>query len=395
MPAPLPVLFTHYGEDWIRGSENVLLDLLRHLDRDRIAPVVWCNAPAMEAACRDLGVPTQRSDFAIHFDYPDSATPFSLRGYAGRVREAVALIRRHGIRVLHANSAAPTQWLAPAAAWTRTPLLTHLHIGYLRRSRYAMLLHEADLLVGVAAAMTAPLAADGVPAARLRTIHNGIDPGRLAPAPVPLRERLGLAPDAFVIGSVGSLILRKGHDVLLRALAPLEQGVALIAGSGPDAAAIEAMARELGLGARVHFLGHMDDPGSLYQACDILVLAARREGLPLVLAEAGWCGRPAVATRVGGVPELVLDGETGLLVPAEDVGALAAAIARLAADPALRARLGAAAHRHVAAGFTVTAMAARFTDAYGELARAGRGASLGPSRLRSYLRLLSGRAGRP
>lgn len=395
MPAPLPVLFTHYGEDWIRGSENVLLDLLRHLDRGRIAPVVWCNAPAMEAACRELSVPTYRSDFAIHFDYPDSSAPFSWSGYAGRVREAVSLIRRHGIRVLHANSAAPTQWLAPAAAWTRTPLLTHLHIGYMRRSRYALLLHEADLLVGVAAAMTEPLRADGVPASRLRTIHNGIDPARLAPSDPPLRARLGLTPGVFVIGSIGSLILRKGHDLLLQALARLEGAVALIAGAGPDAQAIEALARELGVAERVRFLGHMPDPGSLYAACDVFVLAARREGLPLVLAEAGWCGRPVVATAVGGVPELVRDRETGLLVPREDPQALAAALERLAADPGLRERLGRAARRHVAEGFTVQAMATRFADTYETLAAAGRAASLAPWRLSCYARLLAGRAGRP
>jgi glycosyltransferase involved in cell wall biosynthesis len=389
--APIPVLFTHYGEDWLRGSENVLLDLLRHLDRDRIAPVVWCNAAPLEEACLGLGIPTYRSPFEFYFDY--SSPRFAPRRYAGLVREAVRLVRRHDIRVLHANSAAPTQWLAPAAAWTGRKLLTHLHIGYHRRSRYALLVHEADLVVGVAEALTRPLLQDGMDPARIATFYNGIDPTRLAPAPGSLRDRLGIPAGAVMVGSIGSLILRKGHDVLCRALAMpgLATVHAAIAGSGPDEAEIRAIARSCGVAERVHFLGHMGDPGTLYAGCDLFVLASRGEGLPLVLAEAGHCGLACIATRVGGIPEIVQEGETGLLVEPDDAPGLAAAIGRLAGDPALRHRFGEAARRRVADGFTVQSMARAFEAAYASLAAAPRASSLARSRLPPYRRLLAGR----
>lgn len=397
MAQPIPVLFTHFGEEWLRGSENVLLDLLKHLDRDRIAPVVWCNAAPLAEACRDAGYPTHRSAFEFYFDY--SSPRFSPRRYAALVREAVSLVRQHDIRVLHANSAAPTQWLVPAAAWTRLPLLTHLHIGYRRRSRYVLLLHQADLVVGVADHVAQPLLADGMPADRVRTIHNGIDPARLQPGPEPLRRRLGIPEEALLIGSIGSLILRKGHDVLLRAIAGIPPGAhaprLVIAGSGPEAAEIEQIARDCGVADRVCFAGHMPDPGSLYAASDLFVLASRGEGLPLVVAEAGYFGLPVVTTRVGGTPEIVLDGETGLLVEAGDVDGLREAILRLSADPSLRRRLGAAARARVKAGFTVPTMTRAFEASYLDLLRSGRRAALAPSRLGSYVRLLaSGKAER-
>ncbi|HEV7264863.1 MAG TPA: glycosyltransferase family 4 protein [Falsiroseomonas sp.] len=388
MPPPIPVLFTHFGDEWLRGSEYVLLDLLRHLDRDRIAPVVWCNGAPLEQACRDAGYPTYRSPLSFYFD---AGSPrFSMRHYAAMVREAVVLIRRHDIRVIHANSAAPTQWLVPAAAWTRRPLLTHLHIRYLRRSRFVLLLHQADLVVGVTAHVTQALLADGMPAARLRTIHNGIDPARLT-VTRDLRASLDLGEDAVLIGSVGSLIHRKGYDLLLRALAAVQGDFPslhlAVAGSGEEAEALARLAEELGIRARVHFLGDMATPGDLYAAADFCALATRGESFGLALVEAAWFRRPTVATEVGGVPDVIRNGETGLLVPTEDVAALATALRRLTVDAALRHHLGEAARQDAVRRFLARHMAEQFTRSYEGLAAAGRGASLGLSRLNCYARI--------
>ncbi|WP_052389833.1 glycosyltransferase [Belnapia moabensis] len=394
MPSPIsgptPVLFTHFGEEWLTGAEYVLLDLLAHLDPARISPVVWCNGAPLAEKCRAAGYPTYRSQFAFFLDYPESASPFSARHYAALVREGVSLIRQHGIGVVHANSAAPTQWLVPAAGWTRRPLLTHLHVRYLRRSRYALLLHQADLIVGVAQEVTRDLPGDGYDPARLSTIYNGIDPSRLKNAnPAALRARLGIPDGVPVVGCTGSLIQRKGHDVLLRAFAaqpargPLPHLV--IAGSGAEGEALAALAGELRLSGRVHFAGHIPDPASLYAISDVFALASRREGLPLSLAEAGWFGLPSVATGVGGVAEILLNGETGFVVPSEDHAAFGAALARLLDDPALRARMGGAARARVDAGFTVQRMAEEFMVAYEALSKQGARSLLQTSRVRCYL----------
>lgn len=389
MSSPLPVLFTHFGEEWLTGAEYVLLDLLGHLDPTRIAPVVWCNGAPLAEKCRSAGYPTYRSPFAFFFDYPDSSPPFSARHYAALVREGIALIRRHGIGVVHANSAAPTQWLAPAAAWTRRPLLTHLHVRYLRRSRFALLLHQADLVVGVAREVTRDLMADGYDPTRVRTIYNGIDAARLENAdPAALRARLGIPDGVSVVGCTGSLIQRKGHDVLLRACAAQPADGPpfhlVIAGSGAERDALAALARDLGLGGRVHFAGHIADPASLYTMSDVFALASRREGLPLSLAEAGWFRLPAVATGVGGVAEIVLDGETGFVVPSEDHAAFAGALARLLADPALRGRLGQEARARVEADFTVRRMATEFMATYEALHAKGARSPFDLSRAHCY-----------
>ncbi len=111
--APTPILFTHYGDRWIRGSEQLLLDLLTHLDPARVRPIVWCNQIAMADTARALGFTTYRSDFEIYFDY--QSPRFRLGRYRALMREARDLVREHEIRVLHSNSAGPCQWLAPVA----------------------------------------------------------------------------------------------------------------------------------------------------------------------------------------------------------------------------------------------------------------------------------------
>lgn len=371
MPAaPIPVLFVHYGEQWIRGSEQLLLDLMRRLDPARARPLLWTNVAAMDQAARAAGIASEHEDFAY---YLDAGSPrLDPVRFARLVRRGVGLIRRHGASVVHANSAAPVQWMLPAARLTRRRILVHLHSSYLRRSRVVLGLRHVDLAVGCSASVLEGLRGDGMAERRLRVIHNGIDTARLDradPAAAGLRARLGIPAEALLIGAIGSLIRRKGVDLLLRALAApgLEAARLAVAGEGPEREALEALAASLGVADRVAFLGYAD-PGPLYAAADIVALASRAEALPLVLLEAAMLGRPVVAADVGGVAEAVAAGETGLLVPQDDVAALAAALARLAADPALRARMGAAAAARARAMFGLEAMVAAFAGVYRDLA---------------------------
>ena len=394
MNKPIPVLFTHYGEDWIRGSEALLLDLLAALDKRLIQPVVWCNAPAMEKASREAGYPTYRSDFHYYLDY--DSPRLSPRDYAASVRMGRSLCREHGIRVLHANSAAPVQFLVPIGFSERLPVLAHLHIDYLRRSRYALLLHAATLIVGVSRQVNDGPIADGMAPERTKVIYNDIDFSRLPPSAGNLRGKLGIADDAPVITTAGSLIERKGHDVLLRAFQALPERAVkphlLIPSDGPVRESLKALAGSLGVADRVHFLGYIDNIPELYQTADVFALASRGDAFGLVLAEAGHFRLPAVSTRVGGIPEVVLDGETGLLVPPDDVPALSAALARLLDDKELRLRLGAAAAERVDRDFTVERMARQFEETYASLAAIPR-SQLGWGGvfqgLRPYARLVS------
>jgi glycosyltransferase involved in cell wall biosynthesis len=363
---PLPILFTHFGDRWIRGSEMVLLDLLRHLDPDIVRPVVWCNGTEMAEACRAAGHTVHQTDFAFYLEH--SSPRFDPHAYRAVVREGNSLVRRYGIRILHANSAAPTQWLVPIARGNRLPLLTHLHTDYLRRSRYVLLLHQADIVIGVSEQVVQALQRDGMSSDRIKVIYNGIDFDRLTERPaVDLRAALGVPVDAMLVGAAGSLIARKGYDLLLRALASLSGTTPphlVIAGSGPEEAALHNLAAELGLGGRVHFLGYHRDVADVHASCDIFCGPSRAEAFGLVFAEAGYFGRPVVATRVGGIPEVVRDGETGLLVPPDDIDALAGAIGRLAASPELRHRLGEAGRQRAESMFSATRMASVFAAEY-------------------------------
>ena len=176
---------------------------------------------------------------------------------------------------------------------------------------------------------------------RASVVYNGI---RLADfdAPKPYPH-----PKPYLLG-IGRHVPQKGFDLLLRAFADarLPGHDLLLAGDGPERPALAALASELGLEGRVTFIGRADRPTavSLFQGCDFFVLPSRMEPQGIVNLEAMAAGKAVIASRVGGVPEIVLDNETGLLVPSGDVPALAAALTRLAADPALRQRSGDAGH---------------------------------------------------
>ena len=394
--SPIPVLFTHFGDEWFRGSEQLLFDLIKNLDRSRVEPIVWCNNLAMAEAALAAGITTYRTPLEFYFDY---ASPrFNPGRFRSMVRDGVVLVRRHKIRVLHSNSAGPNQWLVPVARITRLPVLAHLHIDYRRRSRFVCLLHQSTLIVGVSRQVTEDLLVDGISPDRTVTIYNGIDPLRLERKSHPnLRESLDISPDAIVVTTAGSLIRRKGQDALIRAFATLISGRDIhlvIAGQGPDGAAFEALTIDLGVQARVHFVGHSNDMPAVYTATDIIVLASRADAFGLVLAEAGYFSVPAVATTVGGLPEVVEDEVTGLLVKPDDMAALAAAIARLADDPVLRRAFGVAAKARAERLFNLEQMVTSFHETYERLARVprdrlgwfGPGLSIMP-----YLRVIAGR----
>ncbi len=368
---PISVLFTHHGDQWIRGSEQVLLDLLGGLDPTRVKPVVWCNGVELAERVKKMGIPVHRSDFAYFFGY--NSPQFDARHYLALVREGLELTKRHEVRVLHANGATPAQWLVPVARVRRLPLLSHLHIAYQRRQRFTNLLHQADLVVGVSSQVVQDFLRDGMPPARTQVIYNGIDFKRYTTADgVNLRQALGIPAAATVIAAVGSLIQRKGHDVLLRALQKLDLSLnlrLLIASDGPERNKLERLTAELQLDGRVHFLGYHKDISDVYRSSDIVALASRGDAFGLALAEAGLFGLPVVSTRVGGIPEVIADGMTGILVPPDDPDALAAALAQVIKDTGYRHALGKAAKARVERLFGTPRMIAEFQDCYDRLAR--------------------------
>jgi glycosyltransferase involved in cell wall biosynthesis len=189
----------------------------------------------------------------------------------------------------------------------------------------------------------------GIPSERVSVSPNPAPDVPVLPPREELRREFGL--DGPTLGFAGRLMAAKALDVALTALQSVPGVFLVVAGDGPDRAALERQSSTLGLDGRVRFLGARSraDVLRILAASDAALLPSRWENFPHLVVEALAVGTPVVATAVGGVPEVVRDGENGLLVPAGDADALAAAIRRLMTDDALRARLAAAAAPSVAA----------------------------------------------
>jgi glycosyltransferase involved in cell wall biosynthesis len=259
---------------------------------------------------------------------------------------------------------------------TGVPLVATVHgKGYYgerahRRLAYRLVARRAFRMVAVSRDVGRYLTASLGVRGAVETIYNGIDTARLVrpEGRARLRAELGLGPHQPVVGAIGNLFPVKGHTYLVRAAARLAARfpdlTVLLSGRPLLEAELTAEARALGVERQVRFLGFRDDVPALLDAMDVFVLPSLSEGLSMSLLEAMAAGKPVVATDVGGNPELVVDGQTGLLVPARDPEALAVAIGRVLGDRALAARLGDSARRRVLGEFGVDRMVARYVGLY-------------------------------
>jgi glycosyltransferase involved in cell wall biosynthesis len=216
----------------------------------------------------------------------------------------------------------------------------------------------------------------GLPPSRVEVIYVGQDVARFASPPAGAREAvraaLDLAPGVPVVALVGRLLVaQKGQDLMIRAMGDIlrerPDTVLLIVGDGPDRTTLEVLTRELGLASAVRLLGHRDDIPEILAASDIVAVPSMLDALPLAALEGMAAGRPVVAFASGGLPELVRDGETGIVAPRGDVAQLAAAILRLLNDGGLASRLGEAGRRF-AADFTIQAFVDALSNLYERIA---------------------------
>jgi glycosyltransferase involved in cell wall biosynthesis len=283
--------------------------------------------------------------------------------------ELMALIRRERPDIVHANSSKAGVLGRLAALLMRVPSRVFTVHGWAFKAYTGLassLYRWADRLMGPLTSLTicvseteraAGLAAGTCRARSTVVIPNAVD--------VDAATRARHDGDPPRIISVGRLAAPKDALTLVRALAALGPipFSALLVGDGPDREVVEAQVRSLELEARVALAGARTDVPALLAGADVFVLSSRSEGAPISILEAMAAGLPVVASEVGGVGELVADGETGLLVPAGDPERLAAALGSLLADPALRRRLGAAGHARARERFDLPA----FRDAHLEL----------------------------
>jgi glycosyltransferase involved in cell wall biosynthesis len=262
----------------------------------------------------------------------------------------------HGVAMAALALSMSTQLAKPPLVAARR-VDFHLKGNALSRWKY----RQVDCFVCASDAIRGMLIADGVPAARAVTVHEGIDLGRVDAAPVAsLHAELWLPHHAPVVGNVAALVPHKGQRHLIEAAAIVIQKVPdarfVIAGEGELRPQLERMIKDRHLEKHVFLAGFRPDVLSLHKAFDVFVMSSVTEGLGTSLLDAMAAGKPIVATTAGGMPEVVADGRTGILVPPRDHEAMAAAIVTLLTDEAARATMGAAGLARVRTMFSAERM---------------------------------------
>ncbi|GAB2660036.1 glycosyltransferase [Vibrio panuliri] len=369
------ILFVHYGDNWIRGSERCLLDLITHLDSEQFEAVVWTNNSMLIPHLKQLQVEYQIDNFPILLGW--QAPKADINSWAKLVRKGKKLIKQHQIDLVHVNSAAPCQWMSIATRQSGCPMLTHLHSDYLSRDRTTLGVHLSPFVMTASHAISHNLLKDGYPKERLNVVHNGINIQRLEEQPqVDVVEQLELDDDAIIYATVGSLIHRKGVDRILIALRHLlleyPNSHLVVIGDGEERDNLQQACRTLHLEGHVHFVGEQSNVVGWLKGCHAFVSAAREEAFGLVIAEAAVANLPIVAPFEGGIPEVVQHGETALLFANHGYGPLLDMMRCIQSHPYDCQAIAHNAHKHVKKNFTVERYVEQIEHLYQQILQAER-----------------------
>lgn len=320
----------------------------------------------VQEECRRRGVPVEVVPERRRYDLSLLSRTLNL---ARSLRPA--LVQTHGYKADVVGLAVRERLGVPWVAFSHGPTYEGLKMrAYLAVD--ALIIRRADRVVAVSAARRAQLERTGCTPGRVVTIHNAVEmPGGAPADAASVRRELGLPMDQPVVAVVGRLSPEKGQVYFVEAMAEIVRSVpgarGLIVGDGPDEGRLRARVAALGLQGVIHFTGYRRDMPRIYPAIDLLVLPSRSEGLPNAVLEAMSHGRPVIATRVGGLPEVIEDGVTGVLVPPGDPHALSQAVVTLLHAPARQTSMGLSARVRAERDFCVRSRAERILSMYREV----------------------------
>lgn len=347
------------------GAEAVILNLSRTLNESGHASVLGIFNNLSEPNLQ-LYEAAQREGIEAH--------TISCQGQIDRSvpRSIVRLAREVRADVVHAHGYKADVYVYLARRVLRLPMVSTCHTWYdndifvrLYGALDRWVLKSYSAVVAVSDDVKARLVKSGVDGRKVRLIQNGID---LRPFAASRATGDQVEATPLRVGLVGRLSPEKGVDLFINAAARVLLHVPSarfeIVGDGPLRAELQLLIDESKLASSVFLLGRCDDMAGFYQSLDLLVSSSRHEGLPIALLEGMASGLPLVATAVGAVPSLVLDGETGRLIPANDVEALANSMLELLSAPELRRQYGVAARRRIEASFSADRMASEYLNIY-------------------------------
>jgi glycosyltransferase involved in cell wall biosynthesis len=350
------------------GAENMLLNLCARQEETGCRPslVLFYNVhvPNVEFYER-----ARRRGISVRMVHCKGRADWHAVGQIKEIihEDAIDLVHAHGYKADLYGYVAAKSATRPVVATCHNWVGGTAALGlYNRLDR--MVLKRFNAVAAVSESVRQQLLGAGLPANKIKVIANGIDVEAFERASSGADPRAG---EGKIIGVVARLDLQKGFEFLLLAARELcrefRNLTIVVSGEGPDRGAIEQMIARYGLESNVVLSGQESDMPAVYAAMDLFVLPSLNEGLPMTVLEAMAASRPIVATRVGAIPNVIHEGETGLLVKPADAAGLQAAIARLLCDPELCRHLGAQAHKWVGRNYTSEIMAQQYRSLYDEV----------------------------
>jgi glycosyltransferase involved in cell wall biosynthesis len=352
------------------GTEQALLNLLRGLDPERWQRILFCRsepglARLLEGA-HELGIPIRPMPRLVG------------KSVLTDLPQLVRVLRNERPHIFHAHLQWPlaSKYGLLAAALARVPGVVatsqlffvpeHLPFAQLQ---YRVMAASVDRFIAVSCEVAKRLQETvGIAPNKIRVVHNGIPPEPYRKRANPsLRAELTRGRAQPVVFTLARLDRQKGIGYLLEAAVLVPDAVFVVAGDGPERESLQLKARELGVEARVLFLGHRRDVPDLLACCDLFVLPSLFEGLPVSILEAMAAGKPVISSAIGGTNEAVIDGQTGLLVPPGNPAELARAVTCLLSNPTLAAQMAANARARVEQEFSAEMMVQRVDAIYEEL----------------------------
>lgn len=344
------------------GLEQMALQLVRKLNEAGIPSDIVCLAQKGELAAEaeKCGITVKSLEKTCGFDF-------------GLILRLAKVCRELGGDIIHTHNFAPLIYGTLAAKLCGKKCLNTRH-GRTDDKTYPFIWHLNDYIVPVSEDTRAHLLKhNSISPDKLKVIYNGVDlalysAGAGKTEIETTRAQIGVAPQSFVIATVGRLSPEKDHLTLLKAFKKLRkkkmEGDLLIVGDGPLRAKLEQAAVQHEVADRVKFLGFRDDVVKILRASDVFVLSSYREGLSLSVLEAMACSKPVVATKVGGTPEMIIDGETGYLVPCGFPERIEVAVMKLYINRETARQIGENARRKVEETFNLKKMVEGYRALY-------------------------------
>jgi len=351
----------------VGGAEMVVAKITAHLNEDRFHCSVCSLLPdgRLAEVLQEQGIKTLSLNVKEKFD---------VRGLFRLLR----LLREEKTDILHTHLFHANLLGRIAGRMAGVPvIISHQHGVERSRSKVRSLLDRltsryADVVISTCEVVKQTLIKrDKIPPDKIRTIYKGVEITNAEVKSSSARRNLGITSDVPVVGIVANLRSMKGHDTFLKAarmiLNDVENARFLIVGGGPLEGKLKALAFKLGVSPQTIFTGFRDDVPSLLATMDVFVLPSLWEGVPIAILEAMAMAKPVVATEVGGIPEIVVNGETGILVPPQNPKLLAEAIIALLQNRERAEAMGRAGRERVERCFTVERMVQQTEALYEEL----------------------------